>query len=180
MPTAMDTVKIWYGANGSETEERWYPEASGQSFKRGDLVFLSSGSVTVAVATGSNVAGGTKVLGIALKDASTTPGQPVPVVIANPNLRWVLPVSTSSGGIGNSANVAASDIGTAYELSHIAAGKWAVDKNATANAKVVVTAIHPQYGIVNSATGSFSGVGSTEAFGWVEVRFLDAQVDVAQ
>jgi hypothetical protein len=164
LPTTQDKVNIWYGANGSETEERLYPEAASQTFKRGDLVYLVSGLVTAAVAVGSNVASGTKVLGIALKDASGATNTPVPVAIANSNLRWVLPVTHATPASGVTA---VTEVGAAYELERTAAGKWAVPIDDTTNTKVVVTAIHPQYPL-------------GEEYGWVEVKFLDAQVDVAQ
>lgn len=166
MPTTQDKVNIWYGGNGSETEERPYPEAAAQTFKRGDLVYLVSGQVTAAASAGSNVAGATKLLGIALKDASGTTNAIVPVAIANPNLRWVLPVFAASSP-GTNALTAITIVGSTYELNRAAAGKWGVDLLNNTNAKVVVTAIHPQYAV-------------GEEYGWVEVRFLDAQVDVAQ
>ncbi|MFI5384808.1 MAG: hypothetical protein ACHQ50_01700 [Fimbriimonadales bacterium] len=166
MPTTQDKVNIWYGANGSETEERLYPEAASQTFKRGDLVYLASGLVTAAATAGvgNNVASGTKVLGIALKDASGATNTAVPVAIANPNLRWVLPVTHATPASGVTA---VTEVGTTYELERTAAGKWAVPIDDTTNTKVVVSAIHPQYAL-------------GEQYGWVEVRFLDAQVDVAQ
>lgn len=164
MPTTQEKVNIWYGANGSETEERLYPEAATQTFKRGDLVYLSSGSVTVAAGAPANVASGTKLLGIALKDASGATGASVPVALANPNLRWVLPVTHATPA---SAATAITQVGATYELERTAAGKWAVPIDDTSNAKVVVTALHPAYAV-------------GEQYGWVEVRFLDAQVDVAQ
>jgi hypothetical protein len=164
LPTSQEKVSIWYGANGSATEERQYPEAASQTFKRGDLVYLVSGQVTVAASAASNVAAGTKVLGIALKDASGTTGAAVPVAIANTNFRWSLPVTHATPA---SAVTASSQVGTAYELERTAAGKWAVPIDDTTNTKIVVSAIHPAYAV-------------GEQYGWVEVRFLDAQVDVAQ
>jgi hypothetical protein len=166
LPTSQEKVSIWYGANGSPTEERQYPEAASQTFKRGDLVYLVSGLVTVAATAGvgNNVAAGTKVLGIALKDASGTTSAAVPVAIANANFRWTLPVTHATPASAVTANT---QVGTAYELERTAAGKWAAPIDDTTNTKVVVTAIHPAYAV-------------GEQYGWVEVRFLDAQVDVAQ
>jgi hypothetical protein len=166
LPTSQEKVNIWYGANGSATEERQYPEAASQTFKRGDLVYLSSGKVTVAATAGigNNVASGTKVLGIALKDASGATDTAIPVAIANPNLRWVLPVTHATPASGITA---ITEVGTAYELERTAAPKRAVPIDDTTNTKVVVTAIHPAYAV-------------GEQYGWVEVRFLDAQVDVTQ
>lgn len=164
MPSAMEKVNRWYGANGSPTEVRYFPEAASQTFKRGDLVYLVSGKVTVAAAVGANV-GAITILGIAEADATGTTDTMLPVAIANANLRWVLPMSTASGGIGSSQVTAVTQVGSKYEVSRIAAAKWAVDVSANTNAMIVVTSIPPQYAV-------------GEAWGWVECQFLDAAVDV--
>ena len=163
MPTTQEKVNIWYGANGSEAEERQYPEAGSQTFKRGDLVYLVSGQVTAAAAVGANPTN-QLVLGIALCDATKTTGSPIPVAIANPNLRWVLPAYAASNPAVN-AVTAIGDVGSKFELNRAAAGKWGVDRLNNTYAKVVVTAIHPAY-----AAG--------EEYGWVEVKFIDAQVSI--
>lgn len=162
MPTAIEKVNIWSQGNGAPIEQRDYPEAASQTFKRGELVYLSSGKVTVAVADDTDVASGTKVLGIALRDASGTTDTAIPVALANPLFRWVLPVSND----GATQTTAVTQVGVAYELHKHTNGKWSCNINGTTDTKVVVTALHPQY-----AAG--------EAFGWVEVGFIAAQVDIS-
>jgi hypothetical protein len=184
MPTTMDTVKLWYTFNGQPADERVYPEAASQTFKRGDLVYLVSGKVTVAAAVGNNV-GAIKILGIALRDATGTVDNLIPVALATEDLRWVLPVGTASGATGSGATyVQASDtavqtdMGVKVELTRNGNGAWCLDTSATTNAFMIPTKIHEQYGVFNTNAGSWTGVGSTESFGWYECKFNPALVDM--
>lgn len=54
----------------------WYTEASSQSFKQGELVYLNAGKVT---AVASN---GVVILGMAIADATTTTDASCPVLVA--------------------------------------------------------------------------------------------------
>lgn len=172
MPTTMDIVKLWYTSNGAPVQVADYPEAASQTFKRGDVVYLVGGLVTVAAAVGANI-GNIKILGIADKDASGVTNAIMPVNLATANFRWVIPVTTS----GASQAASDADMGVKYEVRRVAAGQWGVDVAATSNAFVIPVKQHPQYGKANTA-GLWTGVGSTEAFGWYECTFNQALVDI--
>jgi len=161
LPTTLPKVNRWYNANGTAVEQRTYPEAASQTFKRGDAVYLASGKVTVAITTGSDVAGATKLLGIALADASGTTDTGIPVALASHNLRWVLPVASDD----SSDTTVVTDVGAAYGLRRHGDGKWAINTNEGTDTKVVVTSITPDYAV-------------GETYGLYECAFLDAQVDV--
>lgn len=162
MPSAQEKVNRWYGANGQPLEIRYYPEAASQSAtKRGDLVYLSSGKVTVACAAGANPTT-EQILGILEADCTGTTDTMLPVAIANANLRWVLPVTHATAA---SAITAVTQVGTNYDVERTAAGKWAVAIDDTGNPKATVQSICPQYAV-------------GEQYGWVEVAFIQAEVDV--
>ena len=162
MPTVMDKVNLYFSADGTPLEENIYPEAASQVFKKGDFVYLVTGAVTVGAAIGAN-AGAIKMLGIALKDATGTTGSPIPVVVGTENLRFVLPIAGAAGATQNASN---GDMGTAYEIHRTDYGKWCIDHSSTTNNMIIAVEQHPQYGGVMAGGYPWSGVGSTEAYGW--------------
>lgn len=127
MPNTSDKVNIWYGANGSETEEVQLAQGLGAKFKRGDLLGVAGGVDLWWPGIG--------LVGIALKDSQ--PGTPhIPICKATANLRWVLPVT---------GRTAIDIVGMAFPLHRASDGKWLVNTHSHSSPSVVVTAIHPQY-----------------------------------
>lgn len=143
---------------------KYFPEAATQSFKRGDLVTLSSGKVAVAVAytSGDPVASGTKILGIADKDASGTTDTSIPVIIADDKTEFLLPVFHPTAG---SAVTAVTNVGVAYELYRATVSGnlgFGVDISETTDTKVIPTEIDPTY-------------PAGEQYGWFWCRVMQAQ-----
>ena len=97
---------------------KWFPEASGQTFKEGDFVYLASGLVTVAVATTVTL------LGIAMRDASGTANTSIPVQMFTPTGFVTMNVLGASAA---DKVFAASLVGAEYDLQVVSAGIWAVD-----------------------------------------------------
>lgn len=101
------------------------PEASGQSFKRGELVYLSGGKVTLASATQGTI------LGMALADASGTVDTDVLVALATADA--VFAANLKSG-----ATTAVTDVGKSYGFA-IASNKWHIDNAVVgANARALI------------------------------------------
>ncbi|HVT12816.1 MAG TPA: hypothetical protein VHE55_11160 [Fimbriimonadaceae bacterium] len=155
MPTTIEKPRLWYRADGKPLEQRTYPEAALQSFKRGDHVYLSSGKVTAAVSAGSYLdSTGAKPLGIAERDASGQTDTPIPVSIIDAQTRMVGPVTTST---------AVTLPGQTFQLQRYASpgGGMNVATDHATNPVAVVTAVHPQYAV-------------GEQYGWVEYRYIAA------
>lgn len=136
-------------------------EAASQTFDRGDFVILDSdGNVATAIASGSDyLSTDPEVLGMALADASGTSLTDIPVMLANDNVEFLLPVKS-----GNTT--AKTQVGVGYELAHVGNGQYAVDvsPDGTASPMVVITEIAKDY-------------PAGETNGWVWVKFLDTEID---
>ncbi|HWA82068.1 MAG TPA: hypothetical protein VG820_01440 [Fimbriimonadaceae bacterium] len=157
MPTTIEKPKLWYRADGKPLEQRTFPEAASQSFKRGDHVYLSGGKVTAVVSAGSYLtSSGAKPLGIAERDASGQTDTPIPISIIDTQTRMVGPVTTTT---------AVTTPGSTYQLQRYASpgGGMNVATDQALNPVAVVTAVHPQYAV-------------GEQYGWVEYRYLVADM----
>ena len=108
-------------------EYRTYPEAAAQSFKRGELVQLSSGKV--AALAGTDPAANS-ILGIAMHDASGVTDADVVVFVPSPD-------SLIVGNVGGTSVTAAADRGAEYGLVE-ANDIVSVDKTDTTNTRVIV------------------------------------------
>jgi hypothetical protein len=146
---------------GGPLKIRNFPVASSQTFKKGDWVTLTSGQVAVAVAAGSNLAGGTKVLGMAWADAPTTTNAQVTVVVADDSTEFAVAVYHATPA---SAVTAVAQIGTSYELRNDSTGGSVVDIGSTTNTKVQITGFADEQ--PNSGVNT---VGVAYAPVWVKV-----------
>jgi len=123
---------------------RNYPEAAGQSFKRGQFVYLASGKVTACADDAAAI------LGMALKDASTVTDTDVPVALADANTLYEMCVYH---GTPASAITAITQVGVNYALQ-VDDNKCYVDIEDTGNDAFVVEGFSPvdaigdQYGRV--------------------------------
>lgn len=118
---SMEVVKM---VHSQEPIALTFPEAAGQSFLVGEMVFLSGGKVTVCVADPAII------FGLALDDASGT----------EDTLIRVVPITASTVLVANYAGTdvtAQADIGQRYGLT-VASNKWHVDKGDTTNTRVLV------------------------------------------
>ena len=109
------TLQRYYGVKGGATNAvQIFPEAAGQSFKAGDLVTSSSGSVAaLAASDGAITNAGNKVLGVALRDASGTAGTSIPVKVIGDEDLVLLPVYHATASSAKPAN---GTVGSQYQL----------------------------------------------------------------
>jgi len=147
-----------YGAPDVET----FDEAASQVFKAESFVILDTdGNVATAIASGSNyTATDTPILGMALADASGTSLTDIPVLLAEDNVEFLLPLAASD-------STAKTQVGVGYQLEHTLEGGWSVDVDDTTNPVVICTEIAPD-----------DPVGT--ARGWAWFRFIRAEVDFAE
>jgi len=110
------------------------PEAASQSFKEGQLVYLSSGKVTACASDQPLIAG------MALQDASGTEDTKIAVAIARPGVWFEMNVYHATPA---SAVTAVTDVGKKYGL-YVADNKCYCDKEDTVNTRFVVVALSPQ------------------------------------
>jgi len=108
-------------------EFRTYPEAASATFKRGELVTLSSG--LVAALSGTDPTAET-ILGIAMADASGVTNADAVIFVPTPDSLFV-------GNLGVSQVTAAPDRGALYGLVE-ASDLVHVDQSDTTNTRVVV------------------------------------------
>lgn len=114
-----------------------YPEAASQSFKKGAVVYLVNGKVTIAAAAGANV-GNISILGIAEHDASGTTDNPVKVLLATAQTEFVACLTSDDA----TATYAVTDIPTAYDLRHVTgAYGFTVNKNSTSNTRALPVSV---------------------------------------
>lgn len=150
MPTSL-TKEI--PARRGEWRLQYFPEAASQSFKTGDLLAISSGTVTIAKAAGNDfTTADNDFLGIAAEDATGTTSNAIGVYVpCDKGSVFELPVDHATAA---SAVTAESQVGSTYVLTHTAAGVWTVAIDTTTNAVVTVTevanrfATGEQYGTV--------------------------------
>lgn len=118
----------------SGTEDvQWFPEASGQSFKKGQLVYLASGKLT---ACASNALA---ILGIADADA-TAQNTWLPVILAHSTTRFV----GSSTNAGSDVTVTISMLALDCEL-YVSTNTTYVDVGNTSTNGIRVVALHPNH-----------------------------------
>jgi hypothetical protein len=142
-------------------EQIQYPEAASQTFKRGDLVYLVGGKVTVAVGIANLDSSGNTPVGFAGADATGVTNTAIPVDIIDSQVRWVLPVTHAAPA---SAITAVTQSGSTFQLERTAIGKWAVPIDDTATPVVtVVLSPHPKYPV-------------GEQYGWVVVKFIATEL----
>ena len=157
-PTYPMRYRCKYGAPDVITR----PEAASQVFNAPGFVILDTdGNVATAIASGNNyVSSDTPILGAALADASGTSLTDIPVMLAEDNVEFLLPLASAD-------STAKTQVGVGYQLEHTAEGLWSVDVDDTTSPVVIVTEIDP-----TDAVGT--------ARGWVWVRFIRAEVDFAE
>lgn len=113
------SFKFVRAADGGLPMIRSYKEASSESFVAGDLVYLSSGAVTVCADDA------TVIMGIAMKAATsvTTGHTDIPVLVIRPGDEFA--VRTTSGATLTACTTA--NVGIPYGVELISAGSWGVD-----------------------------------------------------
>lgn len=89
----------------SPAKIQYYPEAASQSFKKGEFVYLVSGKVTVVSSTAQLQS---KILGMAMQDATGTTDTSIAVAIAEEGVMFELNVTTTT---------AITQVGAVYGLS---------------------------------------------------------------
>lgn len=161
-----------YGIARGIQRVQFVPEAASQSFKKGHILTLNSSGQCQRHATSGNRAGAAsgitlRPIGIALADASGTANTPIPVIVAEPGTQFLLPChhATAASAVPNQAN-----IGSNYEIIHVAAGYDAVSLDNTTNTKVKIVGMH-----TDDYPGWPTGSASAEQYGAVWVEFLYAQ-----
>jgi hypothetical protein len=103
-------------------------EGSGQSFKKGEFVYLDGNGLVVIC--GSDPA---LILGIAEKDATGTANSACPVILAAPGVLFVGCFDNGSASVA----VTQASIGKAYGIA-VTSAKWYVDSTDTTNDRAVV------------------------------------------
>jgi len=117
------------------------PEASGtQTFKRGDLVIFSSGTVAVAT-TGEDV------FGVAMNDASGTANTDTEVYVIQPGDKFIAEAT---------ATTAVTNQGNAYLLG-VTSGSMGVDTSSTSTPGFYIDALDPRDGPTTGAGGRVIG-----------------------
>lgn len=166
MPSTKEVLKCKFVMLGGARsfDIQYYPEAATQTFKRGDILGLTSGKARCNVSTGSNLdSSGDEVIGVALADASGTTDTEIPVVVLNHTIGLVLPVTHATPASGITA---IADRGSTFCLERTAAGDWSVPVDDTSNPVAELVDIHPQYAV-------------GEQHGWVVVKIIAAERIVA-
>ncbi len=135
----MATQTIWLThaggvtrSDGSHPQIKFYQEANSQTFVAGDLVYRSSGLLTVCGADPAAI------LGIALAPATnvTSSHTMIPVLVLDTDTEVVMNVYHSTASSATFANN--SGHGGEYGIAQNAAGKWCVDLEDTSNTRVKV------------------------------------------
>jgi hypothetical protein len=102
-----ESKKTWHGGPAIVVTR---PEAAGQSFKRGEFVYLSGGKVTLAAVTQNTF------LGMALHDASGTTDTPVQIALATAD-------TVFSANLTTGQTTAVADVGKSYGFAIVSA-RW--------------------------------------------------------
>lgn len=157
-PTYPLRYRCKYGAPDVQT----FDEAASQVFKAEGFVILNTdGNVATAIASGSNyTATDTPILGMALANASGTSLTDIPVLLAEDNVEFLLPLASGD-------STAKTQVGVGYQLEHTTEGGYSIDVDDTSNPVVIVTELAP-----DDPAGT--------ARGWVWVRFIRGEVDFAE
>jgi hypothetical protein len=118
-------------------EVRYIAEADSQTFVVGDLVYLSSGQVTV-------VADDATIYGVAGKNsANDTNNAETPVYVLDPSQTWIAEADAAT---------TAAYIGEDYGLN-VTSGSMSVDIGETTNPAVVIKDLDPRDGASTAAGG---------------------------
>jgi len=130
----MATVTVRAGYPTIPGEIRYFPEASGQSFKKGQFVYLDAqGKLT---ACSSDAAG---IAGMAMQDASGTANTAIAITVAKQGQQFTLHVTNA----GTATTTAYSDVGKQYGL-YVAGNICYVDKGDTTNKRFIVVDLAPE------------------------------------
>ena len=108
-------------------DKRSAPEAASQSFKKGDLIYLVAGAVTI-------IAADSKIAGVALQDASGVTGTIIMFHAIHPDQLWIAQLDTTT---------AQAYEGEDYGLNYGTAGSMAVDIGDTSTVAVVINQLDP-------------------------------------
>jgi hypothetical protein len=118
----------------------YLPEAATQTFKRGDLVILSSGKVAVATDD-------LDVWGVAMVDATGTTDTSLPIYTIHASDKFIAEASTTT---------AVSNQGTNYALV-MTSGSMAVNPGSTTTPGFVIESLDPRDGATTGAGGRVIG-----------------------
>lgn len=156
MAQKIKSFEFVHGPGGDTALTEPYQEAAGQSYKAGDLVFLSAGLVTVC---GADPA---KILGIAQKDATGVTNAVADVLVIRPGDVFLANFISGKAFAAGDAK--------AFEIVKTAAGNWQIDSAAAANTTRVI--VHCP--VDRSADGTLSGNDGTggKPLGAVHCSFL--------
>lgn len=166
MPSTKEVLKCKFVPLGGarSLDIQVFPEAATQTFKRGDVVGLTSGKVRCNISAGSNLTSSDdEVCGVALIDATGTTDTSIPVVRMNTNTGLILPVTHATPASGITA---ITDIGATFQLERTAAGDWSIPVDDTSNPVAEVVDIDPTYAV-------------GEQHGWETIKIIAAERAVA-
>ena len=109
-------------------------EANSSTFVVGDLVYSSSGAITVC---GTDPA---TIMGIALKAGTntTTTNKKIPVLVLDGDTEFSMSLYHGTAASATFSD-ASNQLSVAYGIVKSAAGKWAVDLSETSSTRVVIT-----------------------------------------
>lgn len=128
---AATTFKI-AAQNGDDLEIRYYSVTAGQTFVRGDLVYLTSNKISICGSDPSLI------LGIAMADAAACLATTTNIHGSD---RCPVQIIDSAHDyfIGCTSSPSNSNVGTAYGIANASNGNWQVDFTDTTNKRVTVT-----------------------------------------
>jgi hypothetical protein len=127
----MSTITREVAKLASPARTEWYPEASGQSFKKGEFVYLVSGKVTVLPSTAQSQV---KILGLAMQDASGTVDTAIAVAIAEEGVLFEMNITSTT---------AITQVGASYGIT-ITSNKHYVNVSDTTERRFKVKALSPK------------------------------------
>jgi hypothetical protein len=124
----MATITVVAGRPTIPGEIRWFPEAAGQSFKKGEFVFINmSGQAEVCASDPAGIAG------MAEADASGETNKAIPITIAKRGQQFTLHVTNA----GSPVATAQSYVGKQYSL-YVASNRHYCDVGDSSNKRLVV------------------------------------------
>lgn len=118
--------------------DAWGYEAASQTFKPGDFLIDSSGSMAIGCATAASIATSSTVLGLADSTASGTTAARAPFIPLDENVLVRLPVYHATPA---SATTAITQIGSTFNLYRNTANAWFCDISSTTAPYFTVTDI---------------------------------------
>lgn len=124
---AKQAIEIAKTLSGGPPAILTFGEAATQSFKAGEVVYLVNGLVTLYSAAG------TKILGIAMKDASGVTSDSVPVALACDDTIFC-------ANLSGSLTTTIATIGIAYPLA-AASNKWHVNTATTTSGNALIVGL---------------------------------------